>query len=177
MAKKNLAAVAKKNSITKKTSATRKSATKAVPQKPATEVDDKTLRDQKVQTTVQELLKDSPLIELDEISNEERTETEEVVVDNESVEWLKEQLGAQAQEIEGLRIELSNAKNEQTNVTNTVNDSDMRKTVVNVFNELQNNYLSMGFSPTGRPNFIINPLGFMNRMIEFFPYLVEHKKF
>ena len=70
-------------------------------------------------------------------------------------------------------------KENDNNSTNDIgNDGQIKNSVVKLFNEIQENYFSMGKNPhTGQPNLIIPPIAFMNRMIQFFPFLDNEKKF
>lgn len=50
-------------------------------------------------------------------------------------------------------------------------DTALKAKVVQLFNEIQANHLSLG------RNFIIVPQAFLNRLIVFFPFLEEQKRF
>jgi phenylalanyl-tRNA synthetase alpha subunit len=189
MAEKNLASIAKKSGTSKKASTARKpAARKTTARKTTQEPAEKKLtaaqeRDLKAKQKVEELLKDTELT----AKKEDLLELDETPVDNKSTEWLQEQVGKQADLIEQLRNELATAKGDYKKLheqydtvkkgKGVVDDSDVKKNVIRVFNELQENYIKMGVSPSGRPNFQIVPVAFMNRLIMFFPFLKEHKRY
>ena len=173
MAKKNLVGIAKSGTATAKKPAARKTAAKKTARKPAAKkpapepvLSAEELRDKKAKETVNELLQDvdlslekkDDLLELDETPE---------AGDVQSVDWLQEQVGLQAQTIEGLRKELADAK--VANPAPATSDTD--KKVVELFNELQENYGRLG------PNFEVRFPAFLNRMIKFFPFLAEHKRY
>ena len=51
------------------------------------------------------------------------------------------------------------------------NDGQVAQNVIRVFNELQGNYFQY------QQNFIIYPVAFMNRLIMYFPFLQNEKRF
>lgn len=102
------------------------------------------------------------------------------------IEWLEEQLSRLTHENEKLNAEAELAKADYAKLYNvlqqqkntvTLNDNPngtdtmLKVKVVQLFNEIQANHLSLGH------NFIIVPVAFLNRLILFFPFLEEHKRF
>lgn len=96
--------------------------------------------------------------------------------------WLEEQVERLTEESEQLRLQLSKATNGSHvlpsddgiiyNDYNSIGDEDiLRQKTISLFAELQDMHYRWG------TNFIINPKGFMNRLIELFPYLKEYKTF
>ena len=165
--KKNLAGIAKKSgtAVAKKPAARKPAAKKPVVKKEPV-LSPEEIRDQKAKARVDELLQgvDLSLEKKDELL--ELDETPEAG-DSQSVEWLQEQVGLQAQQIETLRRELGEAR-----VNNPAPvDDGTKATVLTLFNELQENYQRMG------PNFRVYFPAFLNRMVKFFPFLAQHKKY
>jgi len=96
--------------------------------------------------------------------------------------WLEEQVERLTEESEQLRIQLAKATNgvyvQPTDDGVTYNNYDslgdediLKQKTVDLFTELQDMHHKWG------TNFIINPRGFMNRLIEMFPYLKDYKTF
>ena len=57
-------------------------------------------------------------------------------------------------------------------ILNTINsDGQLQVKVIELFNEIQAQYLSLG------NNLIIYPAAFLNRLIKFFPFLDGHRRF
>lgn len=172
--KKNLAGIAKKSgTATKRKPAARKPAAKkpATRKKPVAkkepELTPEEIRDQRAKAKVDELLQDVDLtLKKDELL--ELDETPEAG-DSQSVEWLQEQVTLQAQQIEGLRSELAEARVENPPVAGVAGAE--KEAVLTLFNELQENYTRMGV------NFQVRFPAFLNRMIMFFPFLADHKKY
>lgn len=171
MAKKNLVGIAKSGTATAKKPVAKKTARKPAAKKPAPKpvepvLSAEELRDKKAKETVTELLQD---VDLSLEKKDELLELDETpeAGDVQSVDWLQEQVGLQAQTIEGLRKELADAK--VANPAPATSDTD--KSVVELFNELQENHNRMG------PNFRVFFPAFLNRMIKFFPFLAEHKRY
>jgi len=172
--KKNLAGIAKKKPAAKKPAAkkpaARKTASKTTAKRKAPvkkvepELTPEQLRDQKAKETIEQLLEDSPITTLEK--KDELLELDETpeAGDTQSVEWLQEQVGLQATQIETLKRELAEAR--AGNPAPTENED-----VLTLFNELQENYVKMG------GNFRVYFPAFLNRMIMFFPYLAKHKKY
>lgn len=175
MGEKNLFKLAKSGSEKKSTTT----------KKPAEKGGDKTIspaeeRDLKVKQKVKELLKDVDLKpeikeELLEIEQEKPEKPNE-----EGMEWLQEQVSLLSEKCESLKAELEVAKgdyaeilaeNQRLKNSPTTADGNIKANVIRIFNELQTNHLNMG------NNFIIYPVAFMNRLIMFFPFLGEHKRF
>jgi len=115
---------------------------------------------------------------------------EETSMGRGNVEWLEEQVANLTAEAETLRAEFSVLKTEYDKMYDDMQQltengsfpeqttSNLQPVVVNLFRELQHNLITMGVNQqTGRPNFVINPVGFLNRMIAFFPFLELEKKF
>lgn len=129
---------------------------------------------------------------------EEVVATEEVIVDTSEErhgnEWLEEQIQLLTQESDQLRDELMQARNEYDNLYTAMQNNGMmpqevqmqygqgndavKMGVLALFNELQQNLLAMGVNQeTGVPNFQIYPVGFLNRMMVFFPFLENEKRY
>ena len=51
------------------------------------------------------------------------------------------------------------------------------KYLYKLFNEIQDNYISMYNPATGKSGLVIAPIAFMNRLIMFFPFLESEKKY
>ena len=155
-AKTSASTVKKKNTIKKATTPTKK-------------VDKKAIRDEKAKQKVEDLLRDVKLTKTDD--------NEIVVHDNkgneQSLRWFQEQTALLSDEVERLRLELSN-KPPKTGI-NTDTDI-LKRGVITLFNEIQENYFKLGLNEFGRPNLIIHPIPFMRKMINFFPFLTEHNK-
>ena len=166
MAKKNVIGLAKSGTATAKKPAARKPAArkrKPVVKEPTAEE----IRDKKAIETVNKLLEDSPIVTLDK-KEEDLLILDETPEEPKGVEWLEEQVTLQAQQIEGLRGELAEARLENPPAVTT---SKVDGKVIELFNELQENYGRMG------PNFEVRFPAFLNRMIMFFPFLAQHKKY
>lgn len=135
-------------------------------------------RDLKAKAKVKELLQDSPIITLDK--NEDLLELEEPTKEEpKGVEWLEEQVTLLNQKNETLIAELNLIKieNQTLKVNNSLDDGNISKVVVQLFNELQENFIKMGIDNRGIGNFRIYCPGFLNRLIKFFPFLEQHKKY
>jgi len=175
MAKKDVIGLAKSGTATAKKPAARKpAAKKPVVKQPTAEE----IRDQKAKAKVEELLQDSPittfdkkddLLELDEPTKEEPK----------GVEWLEEQVTLLNQQKEALSAELGvvKAENQALKLGGGSNDGEVTKVVVQLFDELQENFVRMGVDNRGMGNFRIYTPGFLNRMIKFFPFLEKHKRY
>jgi hypothetical protein len=139
-------------------------------------------RDLKAKARVDELLEGVDLtIKKDDDLLEVESETE---VAPKGTEWLEEQIQRLAEENEKLKTEAEIAKGDyakifqafqelKNGVTLSRPDTgvEIKTKVIQVFNELQSNQLALG------DNFIIYPVAFMNRLVMFFPFLEEHKRF
>ena len=140
-------------------------------------------RDLKTKAKVEELLDG---VDMNLKTEEKKEEILEVAPepDSKDVNWLEEQVSKLSEENERLKSEATLAKNdysrifeafqEQKNgVTLTTSNSDgqLQAKVVELFNEIQAQYLSLG------NNLIIYPAAFLNRLIKFFPFLDGHRRF
>lgn len=134
----------------------------------------------KIEKRVQNLLGDfdvlSPKKEAEKL--EQQKEQQETKPENKNdIEWLSDELDRSTQENNELKKEVILYKDELKRVMGENNLDDNRsnqlikRQVIELFSELQNNYLQMG------TNLRINPPNFINRMIKFFPFLQEHKTF
>ncbi len=180
MAEKNLIRIAKGNGNGKKPAVTaKKPAEKKVVEEKPTPAE---LRDKKAKEAVKNLLdgvdltppkKDEELIELESGPKS-------------GVEWLEEQMGRLSEENSALKSELELAKVDYSKMfdeyrklkggggvvlSNPDENSALKVGVIKLFNEIQANYLAMG------KNFVIVPPAFLNRLIMFFPFLQDEKKF
>ena len=176
MAKKDVIGLAKSGKVTAKKPAARKpAAKKPVVKEPTAEE----LRDQKAKETVSKLLADSPITTLDK--KEDLLELDETPTPEEpkGVEWLEEQVTLLNQQKEALSAELGvvQAENQALKLGGGSNDGEVTKVVVQLFNELQENFVRMGVDNRGMGNFRIYTPGFLNRMIKFFPFLEQHKRY
>ena len=176
MAKKDVIGLAKSGKATAKKPAARKpAAKKPVVKEPTAEE----LRDQKAKETVSKLLADSPITTLDK--KEDLLELDETPTPEEpkGVEWLEEQVTLLNQQKEALSAELGvvQAENQALKLRGGSNDGEVTKVVIQLFNELQENFVRMGVDNRGMGNFRIYTPGFLNRMIKFFPFLEKHKRY
>jgi len=90
------------------------------------------------------------------------------------IEWLQEQIELLSNENEQLKNQIDILINKQNLplLNNSIDDSSLLKeNIIKLFNELQSHHLRLG------ENFIIYPIGFMKRLIKFFPFLEEYRKF
>ena len=185
MAAKNLVKLAKSTNKNNATVQEKKTVT-PTEKKPSNPKEE---RDLKAKQRVDDLLKDVPLTinELNSKNDNSGLSGSSNKTPELTSEWLEEQVGLLSTDVETLRSELGKAKadykkifdeNQQLRGGANVNDSVIKSKIVELFNELQGNYMSMGKNPiNGAPNFIISPAAFMNRMILFFPFLQGEKKF
>ena len=179
----------KKNNLMKLAKGKKETTVKAPVIKKVEEVIEKVLspeeeRDLKTKAKVEELLDGVDMT----LKTEEEKKEEILEVapepDSKDVNWLEEQVSKLSEENERLKSEATLAKNdysrifeafqEQKNgVTLTTSNSDgqLQAKVVELFNEIQAQYLSLG------NNLIIYPAAFLNRLIKFFPFLDEHRRF
>jgi len=164
-----------KSKTTKKSTAKKPVRRKSTAKKPEPVLTPEEQRDIKAKAKVSELLQDvdlsldkkDELLELDETP-------EAPVVGTQNVEWLEEQLVLQAEKIKSLELQLG----ENGGGTSIVVDNKIKKAVIDLFDELQTNYLKMGVNPQSQiGNFRIYCPGFLNRLIKFFPFLEEFKKY
>jgi len=172
--KKNLVGIAK----SRKPRGTKKSETKVEEKK-----EEKIIltpeeeRNIKAKAKVEELLHDSPIMTLDKKKEVVESENEEEVVVEQpkGVEWLEEQVLILSQQNEALHYEL-----EMFRAGGSVSNGNdvVTKAVIALFDELQQNHIKLGVNPqTGVGNFRIYCPGFLNRMIKFFPFLEEYKRY
>jgi len=160
--------------------AAKKTTRKPAAKKPAVKkLTAKEERDLKAKETVKELLKDSPIVTLekkDDLLVLDETPTPE---EPKGVEWLEEQVTLLNQKNEALTAELDVVKieNQTLKASGGSNDGNVSKLVVDLFNELQENFVKMGVDNRGIGNFRIYTPGFLNRMIKFFPFLEQHKRY
>jgi hypothetical protein len=142
-------------------------------------------RDLKAKEKVGELLKDIKLTptnedDLLEISMPSKN-------DEDGVKWLTDQVAVLSEENEKLRLDAEFYQENYQKILNEnqqiksgagiVDDSTVKLKVLELFNELQNNYMSMGFSPSGESNFRVIFPAFLERMVVFFPFLGDKRKY
>jgi len=192
MVKKNVIDLAKGSTDKKKTSTKRKTTAKKKPtstRKTSTKKNEPTLtpeqeRDLKAKAKVEELLETSSInnltkkddiIELDETKNEPK-----------GIEWLEEQLTLLSEKNKELTTKMEEVKidfekvlkeNQELKSGGGSGDGDVKKAVISLFNELQENHIKLGVDKNGIGNFRIYCPGFLNRMIKFFPFLNEIKRY
>jgi len=178
----NLAKSGKPTTGTDNKSVTKKTTKKAVVKKPVIkEPTPEELRDKKAKETVQKLLEDSPITTLDK--KEELIVLEEPVIETpKGVEWLEEQVTLLTSELTLAKEDYKRIFNENQNLKNgsTINssgDGNVKTVVIQLFNELQENHIKLGVDSQGVGNFRIYCPGFLNRMIKFFPFLEEVKRY
>jgi hypothetical protein len=178
--KNNLMKLAKgKKETTVKAPAIKKEEVK-VPEKVLTPEEE---RDLKTKAKVEELLDGVDMT----LKTEEKKEEVEVIDDDiqsKDSEWLEEQVSKLSEENERLKSEIALAKTdyeklfgefqEQKNgvtLNNSNSDGQLQAQVIQLFDEIQAQYLSLG------NNLIIYPVAFMNRLIKFFSFLEDRKRF
>jgi hypothetical protein len=177
--------------LAKGKSAAKPAAKKPTPKKPAAkkpvvkEPTPEEVRDLKAKETVEKLLEDSPIVTLekkDELLEFDETPTEEP----KGVEWLEEQVSLLTEKNEALKAELALAKEDfqklafdvqQGRLGSVSNDSEIKTAVLQLFNEIQENHIKLGVNEQGIGNFRIYCPGFLNRLIKFFPFLEQHKRY
>jgi hypothetical protein len=138
-------------------------------------------RDLKTKEKVESLLDG---IDLTVKTDEKKEELIELDPEPESkdINWLEEQVTKLGEENENLKSEIVLAKADYTKLfeafqeqkngvtlNNSNSDGQLQLKVIQLFNEIQAQYLSL------RNNLIIYPEAFLNRLILFFPFL-EYKK-
>ena len=170
---------AAKKTTTRKPAAKKPAAKKATPKPEPTPEE---VRDQKAKATVEKLLEDSPIVTLDK--KDDLLELDETPKEEpKGVEWLEEQVTLLGQKNEALEAENKVLKADlqvamsRASAGISKNDGDVKKVVIDLFNELQENYIRMGVDARGLGNFRIYTPGFLNRMIKFFPFLADHKRY
>jgi len=167
----------------KKTSPAKKVVEKKV-EKPITPAEE---RDIKAKARVEELLEG---VQLTPEKKEDLLELEPAETPKEGAEWLEEQVTLLTEQNELLRSELSLAKQdyeriliENQHIKTGVfgvspSDGAVKAKVIELFEEIQNNHISLGVDPiTNIGNFRIYCPGFLNRLITFFPFLAERKRY
>jgi len=187
MAKTDVINLAKSGKATAKKPAARKPAAKkpaARKRKPAVkEPTAEEIRDQKAKETIEKLLEDSPITTLDKKEEDLLILDETPEEEPKGVEWLEEQVGLLSQKNEAITAELKviSIENEQLRggvVPTTTNDGEVKGVVIKLFDELQTQLINRGVNPnTGNPNFVIHTVAFMNRLIKFFPFLEQMKRY
>lgn len=186
MTKKDVIQLAKTNKTTtnkkttpKKSSANKKPTTKKniVSNKKKSILTPEEERNLKAKAKVKELLEDSSIINLTKKDN--ITEVNESKNKPKGVDWLEEQLTLLVKENQELKNDFEKIlKENQKLKTNSVgNDGEIKKAVISLFNELQENHIKLGVDNNGIGNFRIYCPGFLNRMIKFFPFLNEIKRY
>lgn len=152
-------------------------------------------RDLKAKARVDELLNGAKL-DITPKAKEDLLEIEgEAPADAGNSEWLQEQVALLTSENELLKIENDGLKKNYQKIFNEnqqikagagiQSDGDLKTGVLTIFHELQSNYIKMGFNQQprqemvlqGEPNFRIHPAAFINRLIVFFPFLANEKRF
>lgn len=136
-------------------------------------------RDFKAKKTIAELLdgvklttldKSDDVIELDANFEDNKISNES----NRNIEWLEEQVTLLTEVNDSLRNQLAFVKNDSINT----NDNNVTAKVIELFEELQSNHIKLGTdSNSGIGNFRIYCPGFLNRMILFFPFLEDIKRY
>ena len=142
-------------------------------------------RDLKAKEKVRELLEDVSVFK--EEKKESILELDTQDEPQKGGEWLEEQVSTLTERNEFLENEAQTAKDnykrlyedyQKIKSGGNVDDSVLKVKVLELFEELQTNYIRMGINTrTNQPNFIIHFPAFLNRLIVFFPFLNEHKKF
>lgn len=183
MAKSNLIKLAKGGKTTKNKPTSTKPVVKVVVEKALTPEEE---RDLKAKEKVKELLSDVTLVPQ---STDEVLEIEESKKEPEGLEWLTEEVAKLTAENEQLKSDYSKLLDENrrlkngnpaivANETEPIDENLVKGKLVQLFNELQANYMrNPGVSQFGTPNFIIYPLAFMERMVMFFPFLGKEKRY
>jgi len=167
---KNYAKLAK--GTAKKSTAAKKPAAKKVvkPKTPAEE------RDLKAKATVEKLLSNVDLSP----SKDELLEFDDDTP-KEGQEWLEEQVTLLTQQLEVAKADYTRIFNENQQIKSGVGiqgSDDVKTNVTKLFVELQDAFLAMGKDPqTGAPNLIIFPVAFLNKLLAFFPFLKQYKRF
>jgi hypothetical protein len=170
MAKKDIINLAKGKKPATKRKLTAKNKTTAE-KKVETTLTPEQERDLKAKAKVQELLEDSSINKLTKKDDLiEIAETPEESDKPKGIEWLEEQVILLRDKNEKLQLELIEEKEKN-------NDDVVKKSVIELFNELQENHIKLGVDSQGIGNFRIYCPGFLNRMIKFFPFLKEIKRY
>jgi len=143
-------------------------------------------RDLKTKAKVDELLDGVKLTLEPEVKKDDLLEVVEDDDEPKGVEWLEEQMSRLTEENEKLKAEANLAKEDYSklftafqqqknavvlNDNPNASDTLLKTKIVQLFNEIQANHLALGH------NFIIVPVAFLNRLILFFPFLEDQKRF
>lgn len=176
--KKNLVNLAKSG----KKSTVKKIVKKQPVKKNVKKLNDDEKRDIKAKETVAKLLEESPIITLDPKINEQTVPKEDLIPTIKGVDWLEDQVSLLTEKNNKLTVDLELAKSDYQkllmNKGGNVGSDDLKVGLLKLFDELQENYIRMGVNPqTGIGNFTIYNPGFLNRLMKFFPFLVEMKRF
>ena len=98
---------------------------------------------------------------------------------------LEQQVTELTQANEYLRNQLANispvqnSRNNNSDVILEDTESNVKVNVVNLFLEIQTAYMNVGFNYNNgipKSNLIIHPEAFINRLLNFFPFLEEYRK-
>jgi seryl-tRNA synthetase len=139
-------------------------------------------RQKKAIDMVEDLLADIDVKVVKETSINTPDESKIINKSNDNKLWLEEQVARLTEESEQLRAQLAGLPNAPQPVVNSdgityndynvSDDSDgLKQKTIELFSELQDMHQRWGV------NFKIYPVGFMNRLIEIFPYLKDYKTF
>jgi len=182
MKNKDVISLAKSSkTTTAKKPTSRKMTTKKPVEKKLTSEEKRNL---KAKETVEKLLEDSPIVTLDK--KEELLEIDESQEEPKGVEWLEEQMILLTEKNNALTAELVLAKedykrifaeNQQLRSGDGSNDGEVKSAALQLFNEIQENHIKLGVNGQGIGNFRIYCPGFLNRMIKFFPFLEQYKRY
>ncbi len=144
-------------------------------------------RDAKAKERVEKLLAESDINFLKKEDELIEFVTDSTVEKNNS--WLAEQVATLTDENLKLRSEAETAREDYRKIfaelqnlksgrITSVDGDVVKSKVCELFDELQENYISRGRHPiTGAPNFIVVFPAFLERMILFFPFLVDRKRY
>ena len=112
-----------------------------------------------------------------------------LIEDYKSQSTVIDELNSKIEQFDKKSIKLSKENDKLLNELEVVktddNNDDTKNNLIKLFNELQDNYIKMGSSsheykmtiPRGTPNFKIIMPNFLNRLITYFPFLSEVKKY
>ena len=170
--KSNLVGLAKG---TKKTTAAPKKPTPKVVEKPKTQEE---VRDIKAKQKVEELLQSVELMP-NKIVKEE---AEVIIKGGEGIEWLEEQLSLQTEQIEVLKTELAQAKDDYTRLyqnqnkgSNSMLTETTNQNILLLFNELQGNLL--GNNPEKTSWETVSVRHILNQLMQLFPFTENYRRF
>ena len=145
-------------------------------------------RDTKAKKTVEKLLEGLSLNPYEYKKKEEVIEEDgeyDETNNTGSDEWLEQQVTELTQANEYLRNQLANispvqnSRNNNSDVILEDTESNVKVNVVNLFLEIQTAYMNVGFNYNNgipKSNLIIHPEAFINRLLNFFPFLEEYRK-